>query len=76
LAQISALLKVSSTLASEIVGGLVRGDMNTISKLDPSCYKVAHINLRDIWEETTTLPIPKLEPFQKDLTYGRARVYT
>ena len=76
LAQISALLKESSTPALEIVGGLVGGDMNTISKLDSSCHKAAHIDLRDIWEEANTLPIPKLKPFQKDFTYGRARGYT
>lgn len=75
LAQISALLK-ESTPASEIVCGLVGGDMNTISKLDSSCHKAAHIDLQDIWEETNTLPIPKLKPFQKDVTYGRARGYT
>lgn len=75
LAQISALLK-ESTPASEIVCGLVGGDMNTISKLDSSCHKAAHIDLRDIWEETNTLLIPKLKPFQKDLIYGRARGYT
>lgn len=75
LAQISVLLKESSTPALEIVGGLVRGDINTISKLDSSCYKAAYIDLQDIQEETNTLPIPKLKPFQKDLTYRRARGY-
>jgi hypothetical protein len=47
LAQISTLLKESST-PLEIVGGLVGGDMNTISKLNCSCHKAAHIDLRDI----------------------------
>ena len=45
--------------------------MNTISKLDSSCHKAAHVDLRDIWEETNTLAIPKLKPFQKDLKQSR-----
>ena len=53
LAQISALLKEPSTPASEIVGGLVGGDMNSIFKLGSCCHKAANIDLRDIGKKFT-----------------------
>ena len=76
LAQIFALLKAPSRHGVEIVGGLVGGDMNHISPLDFTCYQTSDINLRDVWEDTPCLPDPRLKPFQKDLTYGRAKGYT
>ncbi len=73
LAQISALLKAPSKHGVEIVGGLVGGDMNHMSPLDLTCHKTSVIDLRDVWEDTPPLPSPRLKPFQKDLTYGRAK---
>ena len=73
LSQISALLKAPSKHGVQIAGGLVGGDMNPISPLDMTCHKSSYIDLRDVWEDTPSLPGPCLKPFQKDLTYGRAR---
>ena len=73
LAQISALLKAPSRHGVQIAGGLVGGDMNPISPLDFTCHKTSDVDLRDVWEDTPFLPSPRLKPFQKDLTYGRAK---
>jgi len=73
LAQISALLKAPSNCGVQIVGGLVGGDMNPISPLDFTCHKTSDIDLCDVWEETPSPPGPCLKPFEKDLTYGRAK---
>ena len=73
LAQISAVLKAPSRHGVEIAGGLVGGDMNHISPLDFTCHQTSDIDLRDVWEDTPYLPDPRLKPFQKDLTYGRAK---
>lgn len=73
LAQISALLKARSRNGVEIAGGLVGGDMNHISPLDFTCHQTSGIDLRDVWEDIPYLPGPHLKPFQKDLTYGRAK---
>lgn len=73
LAQISALLKAPSKHGVQIAGGLVGGDMNPISPLDMTCHKTSDIDLRDVWEDTPSLLGPCLKPFQKDLTYGRAK---
>ena len=73
LSQISALLKAPSKHGVQIAGGLVGGDMNPISPLDITCHKTSDIDLRDVWEDTPSLPGPCLKPFQKDLTYGRAK---
>ena len=72
LAQILAPLKAPSKHAVQIAGGLVGGDMNPISPLDMTCHKTSDIDLRDVWEDTPSLPGPCLKPFQKDLTYDRA----
>lgn len=47
--------------------------MNPISPLDFTCHKTSDVDLRDVWEDTPFLPSPRLKPFQKDLTYGRAK---
>ena len=73
LVQLSALLKAPSRHGVEIAGGLVGGDTNHISPLNSTCHQTSHINLRDVWEDTPYLPDPRLKPFQKDLTYGRAK---
>ena len=56
----------------KIVAGL-GGDMNSMDKLEHEFHKRDDIDLKDIWEDVPAPPIPKLRPFQKDLTYGRAR---
>lgn len=73
LAQISALLKAPSRHGVEIAGGLLGGDMNHISPLDFTCHQTSDIDLRDVWEDVPYLPGPRLKPFQKDFTYGRAK---
>lgn len=57
----------------KIVAGLVGGDMNSIDKSEHEFHKRDDIDLKDVWEDVPAPPIPKLRPFQKDLTYGRAR---
>ena len=47
--------------------------MNPISPIDAASHEAEDVKLRDVWEETPAPPIPLLKPFQKDLTYGRAR---
>ena len=73
LAQASALIKVPPTPRAQIVAGLIGGDMNPISSIDAASHKAENIELRDVWEDTPPPPIPLLKPFQKDLTFGRAR---
>ena len=73
LAQISALLKAPPTSRAQIVAGLVGGDMNPISPIDATSHEAENVKLRDVWEDTPPPPIPLRKPFQKDLTYGRAR---
>ena len=73
LAQASALIKAPPTPYAQIVAGLVGGDMNTISSIDATSHKAENVKLCDVWEDTPPPPIPLLKPFQKDLTYGRAR---
>ena len=73
LAQVSALLKAPPTSRAQIVAGLVGGDMNPISPIDATTHEAENVKLRDVWEEIPPPPIPFRKPFQKDLTYGRAR---
>lgn len=73
LAQISGLLKAPPTARAQIIAGLVGGDMNPISSIDAASHEAEDVKLRDVWEETPAPPIPLRKPFQKDLTYGRAR---
>ena len=73
LAQISALLKAPPTARAQIIAGLVGGDMNPISPIDAASHEGEDVKLRDVWEDIPAPPIPLLKPFQKDLTYGRAR---
>ena len=73
LSQISALLKAPATTHAQIIAGLAGGDMNPISPIDAASHEAEDVRLRDVWEDTPAPPIPLLKPFQKDLTYGRAR---
>ena len=68
---ISALLKAQPKTGASLVGGIVGGDMNLLSPLDQGCHQTAAIALRDAWEDIPPLPGPKLQPFKKDLTFGR-----
>ena len=70
---ISALLKAQRKTRACLVGGIVGGDMNPLSPLDQGCHQTAAIDLRDVWEDVPLLPGPKLQPFKKDLTFGRAK---
>ncbi|KAH8742602.1 hypothetical protein F5883DRAFT_595720 [Diaporthe sp. PMI_573] len=73
LATISALLKGTPTLGSQIVAGLTGGDMNAIDRLEHEFHREKDIELRDVWEDFPAPSIPILKPFQKDISYGRAR---
>ena len=73
LARISALMKAPPSPCTQIVAGLVGGDMNSISPLDAVSHEAENVKLRDVWEEISPPPIPQRKPFQKDLTFGRAR---
>ena len=73
LARISALMKAPPSPCTQIVAGLVGGDMNSISQLDAASHEAENVQLRDIWEETSPLPISQRRPFPEDLTFGRAK---
>lgn len=73
LALISALLKGTLSMGSRIVAGLVGGDMNAIDKPEHEFHKASEVDLKDVWEDVPPPPVPVLKPFQKDLSYGRAR---
>ena len=47
--------------------------MNSISPLDAVIHKASNVDLRDVWEDSPPPPIPALESFEKNLTYGRAQ---
>jgi hypothetical protein len=57
----------------KIAAGLVGGDMNSIDKAEHELHKREDIDLKDVWEDVPAPPIPKLKPFQRDLTFGRAK---
>ncbi|KAH8746073.1 hypothetical protein F5883DRAFT_255746 [Diaporthe sp. PMI_573] len=73
LATISALLKGTSVLGSQIVARLVGGDMNAIDRPEHEFHRQKDIALSDVWECFLAPSIPTRKPFQKDLSYGRAR---
>lgn len=76
LAQVSALLKAPPTRCTQIVGGLIGGDMNSTLPLEADSHRASDVDLRDVWEDTTPPPLPILKPFQRDRTYGRAKGIT
>jgi hypothetical protein len=69
LAQVSALLKAPPTRYSEIIAGLVGGDMNHILPLDAASHKAVNIELCDVWEDTPHPPNPTFESL-KGNTWG------
>jgi tyrosyl-DNA phosphodiesterase 2 len=71
LATISRLLKGEAEKG--IVAGFVGGDMNANDASEHENHKAADVELKDAWEDVPHPPVPKLKPFQKDLTYGRAK---
>ncbi|KAH6631505.1 Endonuclease/exonuclease/phosphatase [Chaetomium tenue] len=73
LALVSSLLKGERGAATEIVGGIVGGDMNAIDRSEHEFHRVPEVALKDVWEDEPAPPLPVLKPFQKDITYGRAR---
>ena len=70
---ISGLMKGSPSAGSRIIAGLVGGDMNAIDPSADEFHKASEVGLRDVWEDVPAPPVPVLKPFQKDLSYGRAR---
>lgn len=60
-------------MKSRIVAGLVGGDMNAIDRSEHEFHKASDVDLKDVWEDIPTPPVPFLKPFQKDFSYGRAR---
>ncbi|PMD41811.1 hypothetical protein L207DRAFT_528409 [Hyaloscypha variabilis F] len=61
LAQVSALLKAPPTRCSEIIAGLVGGDLNQDSILYSLSHFVGHVDLCDVWDDTTHPPTPIFE---------------
>ncbi|KAH7113103.1 hypothetical protein B0J13DRAFT_574716 [Dactylonectria estremocensis] len=72
LVQVSALLKGSSQ-GQRICGGLVGGDMNLVDPSEHNNHRAPAVGLKDVWEDETAPAPPVLKPFQKDITYGKAR---
>lgn len=73
LALIPAILKGKPPSSYKIVAGLVGGDMNSFDKTEYELHKRKDINMKDVWEDVSAPPIPILKPFQRDMTYGRAK---
>lgn len=72
LVQVSALLKGSSQ-GQRICGGLVGGDMNSVDPSEHNNHRAPAVGLKDVWEDEPAPTPPILKPFQKDITYGKAR---
>lgn len=52
---------------------MVGGDFDAIDQREHDYHKAPEIDLKDVWKDVPAPPPPESEPFQKDLTYGRAR---
>ncbi|KAH7371713.1 hypothetical protein BKA66DRAFT_443907 [Pyrenochaeta sp. MPI-SDFR-AT-0127] len=76
LASISEMLQGPQAMKAGVIAGLVGGDMNAIHASEHSIHQDANINLNDAWEDVPPPPLPILKPFQRDLSYGRARGHT
>ncbi|KAL6918446.1 hypothetical protein ACHAPO_008392 [Fusarium lateritium] len=72
LSTISALLKSDLVDGGQVYGGLVGGDMNSISESERNDHRHPEIDLMDAWEDVAGPDPPGLRPFHKDFTYGRA----
>lgn len=73
LALISSLLKGASGPVNTVIGGMVGGDMNAIDRSEHDYPKATGVDLNDVWEDVPAPSRPVRKPFQKDLSYGRAR---
>jgi tyrosyl-DNA phosphodiesterase 2 len=73
LATISEFPQKPRAAESDVVAGLVGGDLNSIEPWEHELPKADTVNLRDVWEDVPAPPVPVLKPFQKDTSYGRAR---
>lgn len=73
LALISTLLKGVPIIKSRIVAGIVGGDINSIEQSEQDFHRAIDVDLKDAWEDVPAPPIPVRKPFQKGLSYGRAR---
>ena len=70
---ISNLFKGIPVTKSRPIAGLVGGDMNTLHLEDHEVHRARGVDLKDVWED---VPAPPMEPWWKDLSYGRAMGYT
>ncbi|CAH0030431.1 unnamed protein product [Clonostachys rhizophaga] len=73
LVQVSALLKGGSSQGQIVYGGLVGGDMNPADRSEHDTHRAPEVDLKDVWEDEPAPIPPVLKPFQKDITYGKAR---
>ncbi|OAL43768.1 hypothetical protein IQ07DRAFT_551838 [Pyrenochaeta sp. DS3sAY3a] len=73
LATISRLIKETRAKDHNIIAGLVGGDMNAITPPDHDLHRANEVDLRDAWEDIPAPSIPVLKPFQKDMSFGKAR---
>lgn len=73
LVQVAALLKGTSSQGQRIHGGLVGGDMNSVDPSEHKTHRAPEVGLKDVWEDEPAPTPPALKPFQKDITYGKAR---
>ena len=73
LASISTPIKGTLITKSRPIAGLVGGDMNAIEPSEHEFHKEKGVDLKDVWEDVPAPSVPALKPFQKDLSYGRAR---
>lgn len=65
MAQVSALLKAPPTRCSEIIAGLVGGDMNNNFALEAASHKAAAVDLYDVWEEATHTPTSTVKTVER-----------
>ncbi|KAL6702729.1 hypothetical protein ACN47E_001011 [Coniothyrium glycines] len=73
LATISRLIKETRVKDHDIIAGFVGGDMNAITPFEHNLHKANEVDLKDAWEDTPAPTLPVRKPFQKDLSFGRAR---
>ncbi|KAL5405588.1 hypothetical protein PMIN04_012302, partial [Paraphaeosphaeria minitans] len=73
LAMISRLLKRPQASKTNIIGGFVGGDMNALDRSEHEMHRTSDIGLKDVWEDAPAPLVPLLKPFQKDMSFGRAR---
>ena len=73
LASISTLIKGTPITKSRPIAGLVGGDMNAIEPSKHEFHQAKDVDLKDVWEDVPAPSVPALKPFQKDLSYGRAK---